>query len=138
LFYKLLTPFLFAIFEMALFYNQEGRFSLMIKDRGSKKWQGFFMPEHISLLKRLNEDYYKEPRPELVEGQIEEMEQLIISSLENNSLLEIKTWKNGFFTSRIGIVTKVDPIHKTIQIQDELDTSITINFFQIIEVKFRS
>ncbi|WP_373464746.1 YolD-like family protein [Bacillus sp. V2I10] len=67
--------------------------------------------------------------------QIEEMEQLIISSLENNYLLEIITWKGGFFTSRVGIVTKVDPILKTIQIQDELDITINLDFFQIVEVK---
>lgn len=108
----------------------------MINDRGkAKKWGGFFMPEHITMLKRAEEDYYKEPRPELDEGQIEEMEQSIISSLENNSLLEITTWKNGFFTTRSGIVTKVDPLSKTIQIQDELDTTINIDFFQIVKVK---
>lgn len=108
----------------------------MINDRGkAKKWQGFFMPEHIAMLKKVKEDYYKQPRPELDEGQIEEIEQLIISSLENNSLLDIKTWKNGFFTSRIGIVTKVNPIAKTIQFQDELDKTINIDFFQIVNVK---
>lgn len=93
------------------------------------------MPEHITMLKRAEEDYYKEPRPELDDGQIEEMEQLIINSFENNSILEVKTWKNGFFHSRIGFVKKVDPISKTILIQDELDTKIEIDFFQIVEVK---
>lgn len=92
------------------------------------------MPEHKAMLKKVNEDYYKEPRPELDPGQIEEMEEMILSSLENNTLLEITTWKNGFFTTRIGVVTKVDPITKTIQFQDELDTLININFFQIVKV----
>ncbi|WP_299091165.1 YolD-like family protein [uncultured Metabacillus sp.] len=108
----------------------------MLNDRGkSKKWRGFFMPEHIAMLKKAEEDYYKVPRPELTEDQIEEIEQFIISSLQSNHLLEIKTWKNGFFTTRVGIVTRVNSTSKTIQIKDELDQIINIDFFRIVGVK---
>lgn len=93
------------------------------------------MPEHIAMLKKAEEDYYKVPRPELTEDQIEEIEQFIISSLQSNHLLEIKTWKNGFFTTRVGIVTRVNSTSKTIQIKDELDQIINIDFFRIVGVK---
>ncbi|MBY0155460.1 YolD-like family protein [Cytobacillus firmus] len=87
------------------------------------------------MLKKAEEDYYKVPRPELTEDQIEEIEQFIISSLQSNHLLEIKTWKNGFFTTRVGIVTRVNSTSKTIQIKDELDQIINIDFFRIVGVK---
>jgi hypothetical protein len=52
----------------------------LLNDRGFKKWKGFFMPEYVKQLKDLRHDYYKTPRPQLVEGQIEEMEALIRKS----------------------------------------------------------
>ncbi|WP_368298835.1 YolD-like family protein [Cytobacillus firmus] len=108
----------------------------MLNDRGiNKKWQGFFMPEHIAMLKKAKEDYHKKPRPILSDEQIEDIEQSIINSLQSNNLLEISTWKNGFFTSRVGVVTRLNPISKTIQFKDELDQIITIDFFQIVSVK---
>ena len=99
----------------------------MLNDRGkSKKWRGFFMPEHIAMLKKAEEDYYKVPRPELTEDQIEEIEQFIISSLQSNHLLEIKTWKNGFFTTR-GSVRKM-----RIYNVKHFDTSLMRNYEVLI------
>jgi hypothetical protein len=40
------------------------------KDRGMKKWNGFFMPETIKMLKDLWEDDHKTPRPHLNETKI--------------------------------------------------------------------
>ena len=44
------------------------------KDRGMKKWNGFFMPETIKMLKDLWEDDHKTPRQHLDETKIEEMD----------------------------------------------------------------
>jgi YolD-like protein len=86
------------------------------------------------MLKDLRNDYYKAPRPESDESQIEEMEKLILESLENKVLLEITTWKNGLFTSRGATVTKIDPLNKKIQIKGELASKITLDFFNITNV----
>lgn len=104
------------------------------KDRGMKKWQGFFMPETIKMLKNLWEDDHKSPRPHLDETKIEEIEQLLLESMETKMLLEITTWTNGFFTSRVGFVTKIDPLKKRIQIQDELRSTIKLDFFSLTNV----
>ena len=63
----------------------------LLHDRGIKKWQGFFMPENIKLLKDVRHDYYKTPRPQLDKSQIVEMERLLSESLEIKTLLEITT-----------------------------------------------
>lgn len=110
----------------------------MHKDRKLIKWQGaFFMPEHVKLLKQAENDYYKTPRPQLDEGQIEDIERLLSESLQEETLLEIITWKNGFFTSRVGTVTKIDRYDKKIKMLDELDSQFTLNFFDIIDVKIK-
>ena len=108
----------------------------MLKDRGkSKKWQGFFMTEHVSALKKIDRDYYKLPRPELDETQIEEMEEMILEAYKNESLIELETWKDGYFTIRSVYVKKIDPINKKIQVIDELDSIFNIDFFSITKVK---
>jgi hypothetical protein len=106
----------------------------MLRDRGNIKWQGFFMPEHIKMLKQVQYDELKAPRPQLDEGQIEEMERLLSQSLQDKTLLEITTWKDGFFTTRVGTVTKIDRFNKKITIQDELESVMTIDFFNITNV----
>ncbi|MEJ9229993.1 YolD-like family protein [Peribacillus butanolivorans] len=65
--------------------------------------------KHVKLLKNAKYDYYKSPRPLLDESQIEGMEQKLSESLENQSIIEIKTCKDGYFNSRVGIVQKIDP-----------------------------
>ncbi|MCM2534842.1 YolD-like family protein [Neobacillus pocheonensis] len=104
------------------------------KDRGMKKWNGFFMPETIKMLKDFWQDDIKTPRPHLNETQIEEMERLLSESKDTKILLEITTWKNGFFTLRVGHVTKIDPLNKRIQLQDEHKSTINLDFFSITNV----
>jgi len=107
----------------------------MLRDRGiNKKWQGFFMPEHIKTLRDNDRDYYKTDRPQLDETQIDDMERLLLESLSTKTLLDITTWKDGFFHSKVGIVNKIDSLNKNIQVLDELDCLITINFFTITNV----
>ena len=78
-----------------MFYNKKKKGMMdLLNDREFKKWQGFFMPEHVKQLKDLRNDYYKTPRLQLDEGQIEEMERLLSESLENKTLLEITTWNS--------------------------------------------
>jgi hypothetical protein len=59
----------------------------MIRDRGNIKWQGFFFPEHVKMLKDAQREYDKSPRPILDEGQIDDLEQLLSESLTNKTLL---------------------------------------------------
>jgi hypothetical protein len=107
----------------------------MLKDRGRKKWQGFFMPEHVSILKRVNRDSHKHPKPELDPLQIEEMEQLLLESVENRTLLEVTIWSDGFFNKRVGIVKKLNAVDKKITFIDELDCTFNLSFYSITNVE---
>ena len=104
------------------------------KDRGMKKWYGFSIPEHTKMLKTARHDYYKTPRPQLDEGRIDDMELLLLDSFQNKTLLEITSWKDGFFNSMVRVVIKIDPINKNIITYDESASAITLNFYNITNV----
>lgn len=40
----------------------------MLRDRGTLKWQGMFMPEHVKLLREMDWDNKKKTKPELDGG----------------------------------------------------------------------
>jgi hypothetical protein len=111
---------------------------LMIRDHEKKKWQGFFMPENIKILKDLWLDDKKTPKPHLDETKIDEMERLLIESMATKMLLEITTSKNGFFISHIGFVKKMDPLDKKIQMQDEQESNIHLDLLSITPLPQRS
>ena len=95
------------------------------------------MPENIKMLKDLWLDEMKTPRPHLDETKIEEMERRLSESMATQKLLEITTWKNGFFTSRVGFVTKIDPLNKRVEIQHEFVSLINLDFFSITNVNVK-
>jgi hypothetical protein len=82
-------PYFNGLLTQTLLYKIEG--FLMIRDRGKKKWQGFFMPENIKMLKNLWLDDNKTPRPQLDEMKIEDMERLLSESKATKRILEITT-----------------------------------------------
>ena len=60
--------------------------------------------------KDIRQDYYKISRPQLDDGQIEEMDRLLLESYQNKTIIEITTWKDGFLNSMVGTVAKIDHI----------------------------
>jgi YolD-like protein len=86
------------------------------------------------MLKDLWKDDHKTPRPHLDETKIEEMERLLSESKGTKMFLEITLWKNIFFTAHVGIVTKIKPLNKRIQLQDERKSTINLDFFSITNV----
>lgn len=92
------------------------------------------MPEHIQSLKKMMHDSQKQPRPILDELQIEEMERLLQQSLMQGTLLEVTTWKSGFFTKKVCQVIKIDVATKSIVLLDEFNSKARIPFFNITSV----
>lgn len=91
----------------------------MIRDRGLKKWQGFFMTEHTDLLKNYSADDYKTKKPILDEQELEEINIVIYDSLNYTLPIKVTTWKDGFFKHHKGVVDKVDPISMSLAIETE-------------------
>jgi len=91
----------------------------LIRDRGLKKWHGFFMPEQVGMLKELNVEDKKQIKPQLDEQELEEIGFIVMDSLNHTLSIKITIWRDGFFTSLTGIVDKVDMLNKYILFETE-------------------
>lgn len=107
----------------------------MIKDRGAKKWTSLMLTEHVGLLR----DYFANDgwseQPILDEYEIAEMESKIQFAAESGEALEFGYWRDGFVSSVVGRVRKVDAITKEIRIVDEDGGNIRLRFSELVSVK---
>lgn len=85
----------------------------MIRDRGKIKWQpAHFLPEQVTLLKKLHIDANKQRKPQLDEQEYEAIGIIVMESLNYTLPVKITIWQNGDFKDHIGIVDKVDLLMK--------------------------
>ncbi|MEX3715775.1 YolD-like family protein [Cytobacillus horneckiae] len=94
----------------------------MIRDRGKMKWQSaFFMPEHVKMLNDIQIDASKTSKPLLDEQQLEEIQIVIMESLDYTLPIKISTWQNGFTNHMTVIVDNLDMIKKEIRVEIQSD-----------------
>lgn len=91
----------------------------MLKDRGTIKWTAMMLPEHVEMIKEFAKDYYKQPKPELDEQQIQEYERIISEAIRLNQSVGIEYWKDGFFQTAEGKIDHVDLITKQLRVTNE-------------------
>lgn len=106
----------------------------MIRDRGLKKWHGFFMPEQVGMLREMNVEEKKQKKPQLDEQELEEIGFIVMDSLNHTLTIKVTVWRDGFFTSLTGIVDKVDMLNKYILFEtDDDEIKITIDDITAVE-----
>lgn len=107
----------------------------MIRDRGLIKWQpASFLPQQWSMLKGIYRDDTKVKKPSLDEQELEEINILVIESLNYTLPIKVTIWRNGFFIHFVGTVDKVDPINMCIHIEINNNTEkIMINDITAVE-----
>ena len=106
----------------------------MLKDRGTKKWQGFFMPEHVAGVKEEMENQNKIQQPILDEDKIAEIELIIHEAMEYNLLLRYKFFKDGYIKSFTGRTVFIDYLKKEFRVQE--DESIRyLPFHNLVDVE---
>ncbi|MDM5338502.1 YolD-like family protein [Fictibacillus enclensis] len=107
----------------------------MLRDRGTLKWQGMFMPEHVKLLREMDWDNKKKTKPELDEQQLELMEETICEAMAENINLCFTYFSQGDFHLLIGKVHYIDPYKKELRIVDFYDEVHKINFSDLMDVR---
>ncbi|MFF2752801.1 YolD-like family protein [Psychrobacillus sp. NPDC058041] len=105
----------------------------MIKDRGTKKWTAMMLPEHVSLIRKYNEEQKKNPRPQLDEWDRDIIQENIQIAMSRNVEVEIKTWKNGAFICSVGKITWIDLKRRVIEMEDVFH-SFCLRFDDIVDV----
>lgn len=107
-----------------------------INDRGLMKWQGFFMTEHVKLLKEYENDELKRVvKPELDLQQIEEINFLLMEAMEYNNMLSFSYYRGGHIYSCEGFVHYIDHIKKEIRLVDFQDIVHKLKFNELVDVK---
>lgn len=108
---------------------------MTLRDRGKLKWlPAHFMPEHRSLLRKLDRDSNRQAKPVLDEYEIEEFERRICEAMEYNKPVIITKWVDGFTIEETGCVHYLDPIGKEVRLKVEDGAIVRIEFADIVGV----
>lgn len=106
---------------------------MSIRDRGTIKWQGFFMPEHKKMLRDAWEEDKKQKKPELDEHEIKIINQNLHESLQNSTLISFKLYKNGYIDLFGPVkVLQVDLNTGKIKVMDEKDYIHYLRFNDVV------
>ncbi|PLT29448.1 YolD-like family protein [Peribacillus deserti] len=105
---------------------------MSLQDRGNIKWQGMIMPEHKAQILHLFHDDKKETKPVLDEYQLEEINSIILESLESEKIIRLKLHDHGYSEMVTGTVTKLDPHKRLLHLTDPDGTVKPVKFAKII------
>ncbi|QHS22528.1 YolD-like family protein [Virgibacillus sp. MSP4-1] len=89
----------------------------MLKDRGNKKWTSLMLPEHVEELKKLWEDYEKEPMPVLDEQELEEMNRICVTACKQKQKVRVTVYQDGNRKTREGRIIKLNGQQQTIHFE---------------------
>ena len=89
-----------------------------IKDRGSIKWQGMFLPEHVEMLRDWKEESKRIPKPELDEWDLRFIQEEVEIAMKSKSEVLIQSWKEHKFHYHRGTIEDMDPQRREILYDD--------------------
>ena len=107
----------------------------MLRDRGMKKWQGFFLPEHIKLVKEEFENQNKIKQPILDEDKLNDIDILIHEGMEDNLLLKFSLFNDGYINTLLGRTVYIDYLNNKLRIQDEKDQIHYVSVSKLVDVE---
>ena len=91
-----------------------------LKDRGIIKWQAAaFLPEQGGLMAEVWRDGEREPKPELDEYQLSEIDERIHFAMEYAVPVEAKVWRDGFVTAVTGRIARLDEVGRRLYIEQK-------------------
>lgn len=100
---------------------------MSIKDRGTKKWTSFFIPEQIKMINQMyKEDEYKK-RPLLDEQELEEINLTIHHALHQGVPVEITYFQDHDYQTVKGTLLSIDLYRRKVRFQDEKKTEISLD-----------
>jgi YolD-like protein len=106
----------------------------MLRDRGTIKWQGMFLPEHVKLLREHYKGMDNKEKPVLDEQQIELMEETIAEGMEFNQELIFVCFKHNDFHTIVGKVHYIDPYKHELRIIDNIEKLHIVKIDALINV----
>jgi hypothetical protein len=121
--------------EMTLFDEKLKERKNLLKDRGTKKWTSFLLPEQKGMLKERYMNVEKVEKPILDEYEWEEVGRQIGKSLETQIPIILKLYRKGSIRYQGGVVVKIDPIQKRIEIKNADNRLEKVSIAEIVGVE---
>lgn len=107
----------------------------LLKEKGTKKWNSIIVPELELLHEGLEENGHNVEKPVLDDYEYQEIDNKIGRSLETQKPLIFKIYEQGRIIRCGGIVAKIDPIYKRIEIRNAKNRIKKISFSNICGVE---
>lgn len=104
-----------------------------IKDRGTLKWQGMFLTEHVQMLRDLAEEEKRTPKPNLDEFDMQLISEEMDLAMKRKCDIIIHTWKDWKITRHHGTITDID-IQRRVLILEDPFKSHQLNLDEIVSV----
>lgn len=94
-----------------------------LKDRQLMKWAPFIMPEQKALLNKAEVDIQKREKPILDDYEILEINNVIVTSFQDQATIKLDLWKDGFIEC-LGpvVVIKIDPVYRKMYVKNQINT----------------
>lgn len=104
-----------------------------VKDRGSTKWQGMFLTEHVQMLRDLREEQNKMPKPNLDEYDLQLIFEEMDLALRRKCNIIIHTWRDGEVTRHHGTIVSINKKTRILAYEDPFKQR-TLNIDEIVSV----
>lgn len=88
------------------------------RDRGSKKWTGLFLTEHMERLRDWYEEDNLSEQPHLDEWELQSIQEELEIAFQTRRETVIKTWNEGSETIHQGVIAELDTIKQRIVLED--------------------
>lgn len=105
-----------------------------IKDRGTLKWQGMFLTEHVQMLREWREEDKKIPKPNLDEYDMQLINEEMDLALKRECNIIIHTWKDWKITRHHGKIAEINLKRRELILEDpfkshrlSLDEIVSVN-----------
>ncbi|TWT04585.1 YolD-like family protein [Planomicrobium sp. CPCC 101079] len=104
-----------------------------IKDRGTLKWQGMFLTEHVQMLRELAEEDKKMPQPKLDEYDLQLIQEEMAIGLQRKCDAIIHTWRDGEVTRHHGTIIDINTQSRILTYEDPFKKR-TLNIDEIVSI----
>ena len=104
-----------------------------LKDRGSTKWQGLLLTEHVQLIRDWHEEDNYIPQPKLDEHDLQLIQEEMALAIQSKSYIIMHTWREGKITKHHGTIVEVDEKNRILKYEDPFK-SHRLNLDEIVSV----
>ncbi|MGO4888393.1 YolD-like family protein [Anaerobacillus sp. MEB173] len=107
----------------------------MIRDRGNIKWTAMMLPEHVEMLKTLEEKTVYKTKPIVDEQQLTEMNETLCEAMAENQSLYFTYFQHHNYHVLVGKVHDFDQVNEKLRIKDYFEHVHILDIKNVIDIR---